>query len=347
MTDNWIERDFSEVYRYSESHTADFEGKTILICGGAGFLGSLFIKYFLYLNREVLTDPCSLISIDNFLARDRLIETNDRLTNIEHDLCVPLNLKLHNRKIDFIINCSGNASPYYYERYPLETMAVSTTGTQNMLELALAHNARILNFSSSEVLGTPNEGDIPTTEDYIPRVHTLDKRSCYDVTKMYIETLSYVFRDQFNLDCKVVRPFNVIGYFRQNDKRVIPNFVSSCIKNQKIAVYLPGDQTRTFCWYGDFLAGCIKVLTKGRDLLYHIGNSSNEISMLDLAFLVEEVCGKKGLVETITTPRVYKYEPKRRCPSTTKIEKELGFKCRVDLKTGISRIHEWALENYK
>ena len=124
---------------------------------------------------------------------------------------------------------------------------------------------------------------------------TLDKRSCYDVTKMYIETISYIFKDQFNVDCKIVRPFNVIGYFRQDDKRVIPNFISNCLKGEKMRIYAPGDQTRTFCWYGDFLSGCIQVLTEGKDILYHIGNPSNEISMIDLAKMVEKTCGKKNM----------------------------------------------------
>ena len=141
-------RDFAEVYKKTEYYCSDFEGKTILICGGAGFLGSLFVKYFLYLNKFRLWESCKIISIDNFLGRSHTEQPHDKnLTNLQHDLTTDLSLKLHNKKIDFIINCSGCASPYFYEKYPLETMEVSTIGTKNMLQLALNHNARILNFS--------------------------------------------------------------------------------------------------------------------------------------------------------------------------------------------------------
>ena len=341
-------RDFAEVYKKTEYYCSDFEGKTILICGGAGFLGSLFVKYFLYLNKFRLWESCKIISIDNFLGRSHTEQPHDKnLTNLQHDLTTDLSLKLHNKKIDFIINCSGCASPYFYEKYPLETMEVSTIGTKNMLQLALNHNARILNFSSSEVVGTPPPEFIPTDEEYTPTVKTFDKRSCYDVTKMYIETLSYVFKDQFNLDCKVVRPFNVIGYFRQDDQRVIPNFMSKCINNDKIRVYAPGNQTRSFCWYGDFISGCLKVLTKGKDILYHIGSPENEISMIDLAKLVEKVCGKKDIVELVDPPIVYKHEPKRRCPSVDKIKKELDYTLDVPLEEALKRIFDWVKKNYK
>ena len=341
-------RDFGEIHQKTESECRDFEGKTILICGGAGFLGSLFVKYFLYLNKHKLGESCKIISVDNFLGRQWAEQPEDEnLSNLEHDLIADPSLKLHSKKIDFIINCSGCASPYFYEKFPFETMDVSTIGTKHMMKLALQNNAKILNFSSSEVVGTPPPEHIPTDEQYTPTVKTFDKRSCYDVTKMYMETLSYVFNDQFNLKCKVVRPFNIVGYFRQDDQRVIPNFMSKCIKNEKIKLYAPGTQTRTFCWYGDFIAGCIKVLTRGKDILYHIGNPENEISMLQLAKLIEKVCEKEDIVQLVEAPRVYKHEPKRRCPSVDKIKKELGYTVNVGLEESIKRIYEWAKDNYR
>ena len=89
------------------------------------------------------------------------------------------------------------------------------------------------------------------------------------------------------------------------------------------------------------------VLTKGKDILYHIGSPENEISMIDLAKLVEKVCGKKDIVELVDPPIVYKHEPKRRCPSVDKIKKELDYTLDVPLEEALKRIFDWVKKNYK
>jgi UDP-glucuronate decarboxylase len=327
-----------------------FEGKTILILGGSGFLGSLYKLFFIFCNNEkIFSNPCKIISIDNYIKGTLSIndETkDDNLENINHDLNTPLGLKLHNKKIDFIINCSGNASPQQYEKYPLETMDISSVGAKYALELALNHGAKILNFSSSEVLGTPEDKDIPTTEDCIPKIHSLNKRAPYDIGKLFIEGLNWTFKYKYNLDCKVVRPFNVIGRFHKNDYRVIPNYLNKLFNNEKIQVYKPGTQTRTFCYYTDFLVGTILVLIKGENLLYHIGNSDNEISMHELALKMEKIVGRTDLVELIETPEVYKHEPRRRCPSVEKAKQELNYQPKIQLDDALNRIYNWAKNTY-
>lgn len=328
----------------------EFTGKTILILGGSGFLGSLYKLFFIYCNKNIFKTPCKIISIDNYIKgtttiNDELIDEN--LESINHDLTVPLSLKLNNKKIDFILNCSGNASPQQYEKYPLETMDISSVGTRHMLELALAHKAKILNFSSSEVLGTPEDKDIPTNEEVIPRIHSTNKRAPYDIGKLFIEGLSWTFKIKYDVDCKVVRPFNVIGRFHKNDYRVIPNYFNKILNDEIINVYKPGTQTRTFCYYTDFLVGTILVLLRGKNLIYHIGNDENEISMYDLALKIQNLVGKTDLVKLVDTPEVYKYEPLRRCPSIEKAKKELGYKPNININEALKRIYEWASINYK
>ncbi len=324
-----------------------FHNKTILLLGGSGFLGTAFKTFFLFLNDERKID-CNVISVDNYIGRNKPREYfHPRLVNIDHDLTVPLGLKLADKKIDFILNASGCAAPHGpsgYSSNPIETMDVSTVAVKHLLELGLTHKARILNFSSSEVVGDADV--IPTPEDVIPKVHTTNKRAPYDVTKLYIETISWVFKTKYNLNAVVIRPFNCIGYFRQGDYRVIPNFMSKVLKKQKMPVFLPGTQTRTFCFYTDFLVGAIKVLLRGSDLIYHIGNPNNEISMKDLAFMVERVAGESALVDLIETPPTYLHEPQRRCPSIEKARKELNFEPKVQLPDMLTRIYKWCKNNY-
>lgn len=328
-----------------------FAGKTILITGGSGFLGTFYKLFLIHSNNTGLISPaCKVISVDNYVKgtttiNDETVDAN--LTIFNHDLTIPLGVKLGNLDIHFIINCAGNAAPKNYETFPLETMEISTIGTKNLLELAMYKNAKILNFSSSEVLGTPADDQIPSDENVLPSIISMDKRSPYDVTKLYIETLSWVFKNKYGVDCKVIRPFNVIGRFSQNDYRVIPNFLNKISKNEKIEVFRPGTQTRTFCYYTDFIVGSLLVLLNAKDILYHVGNPDNEIGMYDLALKLEAICGKAGLVSLIDTPTLYKNEPKRRCPSIDKAKKELGYSPRITLDEMLTRIYQWSILNYK
>jgi UDP-glucuronate decarboxylase len=348
MKIDFPDTDFAEIQSNVRFLDSSFGAGTVLILGGSGFLGNIYKNFLLYLNKHVFPEaPCLIISVDNYLGRNKPVEIEDpNLIHLEHDLTTPLHEKLHKYRIDYIINAAGCASPFYYERYPLETMDISTTGVRHALRLAREHRCPIINFSSSEVLGTPADKDIPSDEKVIPSIHSLNGRAPYDVTKLYIETISWVYRQKYDVNCYVIRPFNVIGYFRPDDYRVIPNFINKAMKGEKLNVYLPGTQTRTFCWYGDFIAGSLKVLIQGDDLLYHIGNSDNEISMKDLAYLVEKVSGKTDLVNLVPTPEVYKHEPQRRVPSIEKARKELGYNPKVNLEEALRRIYNWTVQNY-
>jgi nucleoside-diphosphate-sugar epimerase len=285
------------------------------------------------------------MSIDNFIGRtsDHDIH-NENLVEIQRNIVTE---SLPNKiKFDYIINASGCASPNLYERFPKETMHVSSIGVEKVLELAKEHGAKIINFSSSEVLGTPSPENIPTGEGVIPQILSDTKRSPYDVGKLYLESLSSVYRENDGVDVKVVRLFNCIGYFRKDDFRVIPNFLGSVLDGQKMKVFLPSTQTRTFSFYTDVIVGILLVLTKGSDFLYHIGSPDNEINILDLAKKIEKVVGKTDLIELVETPEVYRTEPTRRCPDTSKITKELGYNPKVNLDEMLERIYEWAKSNY-
>jgi UDP-glucuronate decarboxylase len=326
-----------------------FQNRTVLLCGGSGFLGMIFKQLFLYMNKQYLLNT-KVIAVDNYITGTcpKDIE-GENLINLNHDLSQPLGLKIgNNENIDFILNCSGLASPQGYSKYPLETMDISYLGTRHLLELAY-HRKSIayLAFSSSEIYGTPPENLIPTPETYWGSFDGFGKRAPYDTGKKLIETLCWVFNSKYEVNTKIIRPFNVFGYMAQNDFRVLPNFINAALSGGKIKVYGDGQQTRTFCWFTDFITGAIKVLLKGKSVPYNIGNSDNEITMIDLAKMVEKITSSKDLVELVPSPSAYTNEPLRRCPDLSKAKKEIGYQPKVDLVTGITKFYNWAKENYK
>ncbi len=297
-------------YTYGDyvKSTCDLEDKSILLIGYKGFLGQAFKTYLEKLG-------CHLTCIDK-----------------EQDITKSLpKIKAH-----YIISAAGNASPYLYRKLPLETMDVSYLGTRNILELAKNTGATVLSFSSSEVYGNPTV--VPTPESYVGAIDTFGERSCYDIGKLSLETLSHIYATKYGVDVKVIRPFNVYGPgMSPNDGRVLPNFIKAAKANKPILVYDSGEQTRTFCYVDDFIDGAIRILLSGDRLPYNCGNDSPEISILELANYLQEAIGKKLDIRTVPYPNVYPVgEPRRRCPDLSKI-KTLGYLPKISLQDGIKR----------
>lgn len=331
----------------------EFGGKTILTLGCYGFLGKMMLSYLFYLNDTYLQhNPCYIIGMDNFIV-GKVPEKINRsdFQFIQHNICEPLWMKIPaKQKIDYIINFAGIADPKAYVAQKCLTFDIGTVGTTNVLQYALYKECKsALFFSSSEVYGNPDEANIPTTEEYNGNLPAMGKRACYDESKRAILTLTDIYHSDYDVPTKVILPFNVVSCGMSiNDGRVIPTYIRNILDGKKMPVYGKGGETRTFCYGTDFLSGVVLALLYGEaGGFWNLGNSNNEISMLDLAILVESVTGSKDAIEFIPYSPVYAKQPQRRCPSIDKAERELGYFPRVDLISIIERYWKWAKENYQ
>ncbi|MDR3466450.1 MAG: NAD-dependent epimerase/dehydratase family protein [Xanthobacteraceae bacterium] len=332
-----------------------FAGKTVLLAGGAGFLGRHFIAVFRRLNKDVLSTPCKILSVDNYITGQQLElyesgHHDPNVTDVWADVSAPLPVR---HDVHFIIHAAGVASPAYYMKYPLETIESAVQGTKNLLELARKNPAieGFLFFSSSEIYGDPDPKAIPTPETYHGNVSSVGPRACYDESKRLGETISTIYQQQFNVPVTIVRPFNVFGPgMRHDDRRVIPMFTYEALNGRAIPVHGDGRQTRTFTYITDAISGFFKTLLKGRPgEAYNIGNSNDEVSMTDLAKMYSSVI-HGSTVRNIPYPSTYPAgEPQRRCPDLTKAAEHLGYASQIDLQTGLARFVAWARdqESYK
>lgn len=307
--------------------------KTIVISGGAGFLGSHLAKRYLDKDYEV-------IAVDNLCtgSKQNIAEflTNSKFTFIQADICEKLPQELFEKHIDIVANLASPASPPHYQRLAVETLLVGSLGTQNMLDLAKVHKARFFHTSTSEVYGDPEVH--PQPENYKGSVNSYGPRSMYDEAKRYAEALIYVYRNKYKLNTSIVRIFNTYGpNMDPLDGRVVSNFIMQALKGDPITIYGDGTQTRSFCYVEDLIEGFIRLIESDQEGPINIGNPG-EFTMLELAEKVIKLTSSKSQLVHMPLPGD---DPTQRKPDITKAKSLLGWEPKIDLDTGLKLTIEY------
>ena len=342
-----LESDISEVLDKINVISKKFNGKKVLITGGLGFLGRYILEIFNELKKSY-NISLDVYALDNFITSSSNISNLYKKKNIKiinHDVTNKINLKT---EFDYVISLAGIASPYYYYKYPFQTLDTTIFGLKNTFRVRHNQSTNFIFFSSSEIYGNPDKNNIPTKETYNGNVTSVGNRSCYDESKRIGETICYLESQVNKKKVKIIRPFNVFGPgMAINDYRIIPNIVRSFIQDKQLKIYSDGKQTRTYCYITDALNGFFRVFLDNRKFqIYNIGNQKNEISLNNLMKLSEKVVSKKIKYCLSTYPKEYPAdEPLRRCPDITNAIKNLNFKPTVDLKEGLNRHFNWAMQN--
>jgi UDP-glucuronate decarboxylase len=345
MSEHFIVRRDTEAIVHGIGDDAHlFSGKTVLLSGGAGFLGKHFLRVFKRLNDTILEEPVRVISVDNFITGDPSTSARDEnIAEVWADVTYPLPVR---EDIHYIMHAAGLASPVYYMKYPLETIESAVSGIKNLLELGRRNPSLegFLFFSSSEIYGDPDPRFVPTPETYHGHVSSVGPRACYDESKRLAETIATIYHQKYDLPVTIVRPFNVFGPgMKHNDRRVVPMFTYQALTGEPIPVHGDGLQTRTFCYITDAITGFLKVLLRGGPgEPYNIGNAANEISMINLAELYGKLV-QGATFQQIDYPDSYPAgEPQRRCPDLTKAHEQLNYQPQVDVEEGLARFIAWA-----
>ncbi|MDC0458039.1 NAD-dependent epimerase/dehydratase family protein [Alphaproteobacteria bacterium] len=344
----YIEKDIENITKnLDDDFKNNLAGKTVLVIGSEGFLGKYFIKSLINFNDNNKNQLVNIIGLDNLRTSKK--DNNDvtKYEFIEHDVTSPLSLS---QKPEFIIFAAGIASPYYYRKYPLETLDTTVKGLRYFLDYASVHNSKLLYFSSSEIYGNPDINNIPTKESYKGHVSCVGPRACYDESKRLGETLLKIYSEEKNVHGVTVRPFNVFGPgMSPYDYRIVPNFFSQALNNKPISIYGNGEQTRTFCYISDAIEGFFKALFYGRKgEPYNIGNPDQEISIKDFSTLFSKVTDDLTNNFIITDyPDSYPAdEPLRRCPDITKAREHFEFYPKISLENGLQNFYNWCKPYY-
>jgi UDP-glucuronate decarboxylase len=298
--------------------------KSILVTGGAGFLGSHLCESLLNYGYEV-------ICVDNFFTgtKDNILPLldNPRFELIRHDVTFPLYME-----VDEIYNLACPASPIHYQFDPVQTTKTSVHGAINMLGLAKRIKAKIFQASTSEVYGDPQVH--PQTEDYWGHVNPIGPRSCYDEGKRCAETLFFDYYRQHKLSIKIARIFNTYGpNMHPNDGRVVSNFIVQALKNEPITIYGDGSQSRSFCYVDDLIKGFIALMDSSDEITgpFNLGNP-NEFTILELAKKIIDITGSSSKIISKPLPID---DPKQRQPNISLAKEKLNWQPQVELEEGL------------
>jgi UDP-glucose 4-epimerase len=310
------------------------EGKTIVITGGAGFIGSTLVGRLIEANR---------IRIYDNLSRDALrakpYRNHSRLELIEGDVLSLDGLTRALQGADIVVHCAAIAGIDTVVKSPVTTMRVNVVGSANVLEAAsrLSHCERVVCFSTSEVFGRQafmsSEGDNAITGG------VGEARWTYAVSKLAEEHLAIAYYKEQHLPTTVVRPFNVYGP-GQVGEGALKTFIERAIRDEVISIHGDGTQIRAWCYVDDMVDGVLAAMEHVNALgeSFNIGNQRAVETIYGLANTVIRVLQSRSRIEF--TEKEY-IDVELRVPSVAKARRLLGFEAKVDLEEGIRHTARW------
>ena len=301
-----------------------------LVTGGAGFLGS-------HLCERLVAEGYLVLCMDNLStgARENVahLEGDPCFELVHHDVTWPLHIE---GRLDEVYHFASPASPKDFERIPVQILMAGSAGTHNVLDLALARDARFLLASSSEVYGDPLVH--PQHEDYRGNVSTTGVRSVYDEAKRYAEALTTAYQRKDGLNTRIARIFNAYGpKTRPDDGRVVPTFISQTLAGTPLTLYGDGTQTRSLQYVDDLVEGIYRLMRSDEDRPVNIGNPV-EYTVREIAEMVIELSGSRSEIVYRPLPRD---DPRRRCPDISRAREKLGWEPQTPAAEGLQKTLAW------
>ncbi len=312
--------------------------RTILLTGGAGFIGTALVRE--------LADGNTLRVFD-LLRRDALgpsgLSTHPNVTLIKGDVRDAAAVREAIQGVDAVIHMASIAGVDTVIKDPVLTMEVSIEGTMNALRAARDAGTvqRFIDFSTSEIFGRfafrVGEGDVAQLGA------VGEARWTYAVSKLATEHLAYSYWKRYALPTCSIRPFNIYGP-GQVGEGAIHTFIVRAIKNEPITIHNEGDQIRSWCYVDDIVDGILRCLDRPEAIgqSFNIGNPRSTLTIYNLARLVVRLAESQSEIEFVKWDQP---DVELRIPNVEKAARLLGFRPKVDLEEGLARTIRWYREN--
>ncbi|MDQ3862729.1 MAG: SDR family oxidoreductase [Actinomycetota bacterium] len=302
-----------------------------LVTGGAGFIGS-------HLCERLLAEGYKVVCIDNLSTGvlenvAPLLAGEEDFEYIHHDVSAYIDLP---GELDEVYHFASPASPKDFGRLPLEILKAGSLGTHNTLGLSHAKGARFMLASSPEVYGDPLVH--PQHEDYRGYVSPTGPRSAYDEAKRYAEALTMAYHRHYGVKTRIVRAFNTYGpRMREDDGRMVPNFMRQALLGEPLTIYGDGTQTRSLQYVEDLIEGVIRLMRSDESRPINIGNPV-EYTVVEVARMIIELSGSESEISHKPLPED---DPRMRCPDIRRARESLGWEPRTAAREGLQKTLRW------
>ena len=298
-----------------KTELAFLSGKTVLITGASGMLGSCLTDMLMLWNREQ-RDPCRVIAISRGMER-----INSRFqaylalpyfTALAQDVLRPV--RGTGGAVDYIIHAASDADPARMGSNPAEILAANIVGTKNLLDFGISHGMRRFLFvSSGEVYGQPDAAMSDFTEEYCGPLDLSAARSCYPEGKRAGEVLCQSYIAEYGADAVIVRPCHLFGPTQtERDSRAAADFMRKAAAGEDIVLKCPGQLRRSQCYVVDAAKGVLKALRDGeRGAAYNIADRQYQMTVRQLATEAARAGGCRLVFETPADEEVTTYSRAR------------------------------------
>lgn len=301
--------------------------RTVLVTGGAGFIGSFVTDELLKANKRVIVLDDLSVGKTEYVPKEANFVRGSVLDKILVERLVS--------KCDEIYHLAVVALPVSLKD-PMSAHEVNATGTLNLLEAARKHKKRFIYISSSEVYGNAKEKKMKET-------HPLEPRTPYAASKLAGEMYALSYYRTFDLPVVVLRPFNAFGPHHREDSYacVITQFIMNAMNDKPLVIFGDGEQSRDYTYVKDIAKGIVMCGEKAKQgNIINIG-FGKDIKIKDIAKIVIELTGSK---QRIIHEKERPGDVRRLCADTTKTKK-IGFKPEYSFKKGLEEYVEWMKES--
>ena len=339
MSYDTVTYDIKDIIQETRSFLPGLEGKTILITGASGMLGSYLVRTLLFANKHVFKKPARLYLVIRSKKEPFGHDVNIKYLHLDIAREIPNLANIH-----YIIHAASKAAPLLYTKYPTDTLNTNILGLYHVLKLCGTQTKSILFFSSSEVYGTPLSNR-PVKEEFQGIVDHTSKRASYVEAKRAGETICLSYFREKNFPVKIVRIFHTFGPgLNLSDGRIFSDFIRFGLEKKDITIQGDKKLKRAFLYIKDATIMFLHVLLSGKNgQIYNIGNDKNVVSVEKFAYAVAEQFNKryknklKVIIDTEKNLSFYKGAVKAILPDINKFKKEFRYHPTTDINEAVGR----------